>query len=540
MAVDSFFTNPKKRKRSVGAKSRGKPNSSGPGKTRRGNGAAPVNRDEEITSESENEAEANGGLNEDENGEQSGEEESGSEYEGETEADKRRRLAKQYLANLKDQLVEEEELMGAGEGFDAADLDREILSKRLKEDVAEEQGQIYRYLATQIAETLEQRQNKGEKVWRYGAQAPGFGITGVAAHWPYAYSVSKDRVLAKWDISVSPPKQIRYVKGDHKVRDEEMPEYLGHRGEILCVAASPDGKYVVTGGRDRRLVVWTASTLAPIKVLETRDRKGAVNALCFRRGTNELYAACADLKVRTFNIDLSSMVETLYGHQDAVMDVSALSAERCVTVGARDRTAMLWKITEESRLTFRGGESERNRKKFAGRSDVVFEGSMDVCSMLDDTYFVTGSDNGSIALWSTQRKKPVFVMPLAHGVDPALLPSQASAESDPSKIEIPTPLPRYITALAAVPFSDMFISGSWSSELKVWKLAPGFKSFECVATIPAIKGIVTNISLTEEPGARADVSKLNVIIGISKETRYGRFQTFKKGKNGIIHLKLHT
>lgn len=33
---------------------------------------------------------------------------------------------------------------------------------------------------------------------------------------------------------------------------------IGHDGEILCIAASEDGRYVVTGGRDKLVGVWNA------------------------------------------------------------------------------------------------------------------------------------------------------------------------------------------------------------------------------------------------------------------------------------------
>lgn len=525
MVVDSFFTNPKKRKRPAeklkGAKSRS-------AIARKTAAAA----DEEITSESE--------VEQDVDMEDQPESEEESDYGGETEADKRRRLAKQYLSNLKDEI-------DAGvdaDGFDAADLDRENLSRRLREDVAEDQGKIYRFIGSIVGDYVE-KNKKTNKLWSLSL-LKGFGVTAVAAHFPHAYTVTKDLYLTKWDISVTPPKQLRHTRGDHRVADEDMPSYIGHRGEILCVAVSPDGKHVVTGGRDRRLVVWSSSTLSGIKVLETRDRKGVVTGLAFRRGTNELYASCADLKVRTYNIDHQSAVETLYGHQDCVSDVSALGQERCVTVGARDRTAMLWKISEESRLTFRGGESERNRKKYAGSTTAVFEGSMDCCSMIDDTHFITGTDNGTISLWSTQKKKAVFTVAQAHGIDDPMPASLASAELNTAAIEIPPPQPRYITALCAVPFSDVFFSGSWNGEIKVWKLSSEARSFECVGTIPGVKGFVNRISVTERVIEGASVSGANgkldmsIVVAVSKEPRLGRWKTLKKGKNGILVVKIET
>lgn len=56
------------------------------------------------------------------------EEESGSESdEGETAGDRRLKLAERYLDNVRDEVD--------AEGFDAAEIDRDLIAERLKEDV---------------------------------------------------------------------------------------------------------------------------------------------------------------------------------------------------------------------------------------------------------------------------------------------------------------------------------------------------------------------------------------------------------------------
>ena len=92
-----------------------------------------------------------------------------------------------------------------------------------------------------------------------------------------------------------------------------------------------------------------------------------MNSIVFRRNSDQLFAACADLRIRTYSINQFTQLEILYGHQDNISDISALAKETCVSVGSRDKTAMFWKIAEESRLTFRGGDSpEKTNKKKRG------------------------------------------------------------------------------------------------------------------------------------------------------------------------------
>lgn len=259
-------------------------------------------------------------------------------------------------------------------GFDAAEIDKEIIGARLKESVAESKGRIFRRLATgyQFSTASSSFFCKDTKT-----------MTGIATCAPYAYTVSKGKHLIKWDCSgEGKPKIVARYRGAKK--SEENHE--GHIDDILCVAVSGSGKFVATGGKDKRLVIWDPETLKPLKVF--RQHRGSVMGLVFRRGTHQLYSCSADRTCKVWSLDELAYVETLFGHQDEVLDITALGQERCVTVGARDRTARLWKIVDETQLVFRGGGESKKRQ--AG----FIEGSMDVVSMVDEEHFVTGSDNG--------------------------------------------------------------------------------------------------------------------------------------------------
>ncbi|KAH0543513.1 hypothetical protein FGG08_002181 [Glutinoglossum americanum] len=503
---------------------------------------------------------------------------SNSEREDETVAERRLRLAERYLENIREEVDEI--------GFDAAEIDKDLIAERLKEDVAETKGRLYRRLASDLS---------FESALHTFFRADTLSTTSIATCPPYAYTVSKDMSLIKWEILVPSssaehsskgapitdgkkakyarssrrrPKQLAFTKGNkHKAHDAS---YQGHIDQVLVVAASQDGKYVVTGGRDRRLIVWNAADLTPLKVFT--QHRDAVVGLAFRRGTNQLYSGSKDRTIKIWSLDELAYVETLFGHQDEVVDVAALAQERCVSVGARDRTARLWKVVEETQLVFRGGGE---RKGKTGRG--YMEGSMDRVAMVDEEMFVTGSDNGSISLWVIHKKKPIFTIPLAHGLSPPLDPAEASAEQDPDPRSVTPPQPRWITAIATIPYSDVILSGSWDGNIRAWKVSDDKKKIEPVGPIglaaespaPAvmssngvlagvvsdvtmsngdlqqpleeeeglglIRGIVTGISVFE----RGDRGKdgICVVAAIAKEHRLGRWMKME-GKNGAVVLEV--
>jgi ribosomal RNA-processing protein 9 len=566
--MSSFFTVPnaqKKRKRPsapeapkkrvAASKPNGKPAAKGSAKA-----AAPkkrVERDESISgSDSDDDENYDTPSDVEEDAEKSE-----SEGEEETAAERRLRLAERYLENVKEHVDEA--------GFDAEDIDRDLIAERLQEDVAETKGRVYRQLAAEIS-----LKDASQTFFRTNTHA----VTSIAACAPHVYTTTKDLFLHRWrtqDLAKdqfpqttkkkpkkapAPPRRQpsleTWIRGNSAKSKER--NYKRHTGRILSVAASPDGKYVVTGGEDRKLIVYDAETLKPIKVFT--HHRDAVTGLAFRRGTNQLYSCSKDRTVKVWSLDELAYVETLFGHQDEIVDIDALAQERCVSVGARDRTARLWKVAEETQLVFRGGAiDKKQRHPGVDPRSLQHEGSMDRIAMIDDDLFVTGSDNGSIALWSVQKKKPVYIESLAHGIDPRLDPHDASAEKHPSKQQVPAPTPRWITALKTIPYSDIILSGSWDGQIRIWKLTEDKRKIELLGVLGSssssseqfdaddeeddkenqgnetgspIKGIINDITVFERGERGTD--GLCIVAAVSSEHRLGRWKVNKTVRNGGV------
>jgi ribosomal RNA-processing protein 9 len=453
-------------------------------------------------------------------------------------------------------------------GFDAAEIDRDLIAERLQEDVAETKGKVYRQLAAELA---------FDKVSQTFFRSNTNSVTSIAACAPYVYTTTKDLFLHKWRIQdlpqhqypqttkrkpkkpPAPPKKRPelelWIKGNANKKEDR--DYKRHVKSILAVAASSDGKYVVTGGQDRKIIVHDAETLKPIKIFT--HHRDAVTGLAFRRGTNQLYSCSKDRTVKVWSLDELAYVETLFGHQDEVLDIDALAQERCISVGARDRTARLWKVAEETQLVFRGGAVDKKPQPGINPRSLLHEGSMDRIAMIDDELFVTGSDNGSISLWSMSKKKPVYIQPLAHGLDPPLEPEAASAEVNPSRKAVPAPPPRWITALKSIPYSDVIISGSWDGHVRIWQLSEDKKKIDLVATLGgssedqpngassddkdkshyrSVEGVINDIAVFER-GDRGE-DGLCIVAAVAKDHRLGRWSVSKgKGvRNGGVVFEI--
>jgi ribosomal RNA-processing protein 9 len=585
--MSSFFTIPgsqRKRKRAETTSAFSKKRNVASSTSQSTKAPRRTERDESISGSDESEGERDTGFFDDAEGSSES-----SEEEGETAAEKRLRLAERYLENIRNEVQEDG-------GFDAEEIDRDFIAERLKEDVAETKGKIYRNIADQL--------EFDEAVHVFGKSGLQKAVTGCALRLPYAWIVSKDLTVEKWEVqdpkvynsqdpdrptNITPrrtPKRLLWRKGNKNKKGDK--DFLGHTGEIVSIAVSDSGRFLATGDKHARLIIWDADTLTPRRLF-TRHRD-AVTSLSFRRGTEQLFSGGADRTVLVWSAAEAAYIETLHGHEDAVIGVAGgldPTQETCVSVGSRDRSARLWKVVEENQLVFRSGGTARQKgmdKLRKGRfganvdkeektngdqtngdhedeDDVIAyaEGSMDCVALLDAGLFVTGSDNGGLSLWSVNRKKPLFTVPIAHGRDPPIPAEEMSANVDAATSGKKGPrLPRYITAIATVPFADLILTASWDGWIRAWRVGDDKRAIEPVGKVgrvpreddedtamnghgPSeeqaiiIRGIVNGLSV-QERGERGK-DGLCVVAAVGKEARLGRWMAGKV-PNGICIFEI--
>lgn len=152
-----------------------------------------------------------------------------------------------------------------------------------------------------------------------------------------------------------------------------------HKGKVTCCAISPDDKYIVTGGEDTYIKVWDFKTIEHVK--DFQAHRSAVTSLAFRKTTDslELFSASADRSIKAWNLDQLGFVDTMYGHQDAVMQIEVLTRARVIACGGLDKTVRNFKVAEESQLVFNGYAESI---------------SIDTVTMLNEEHFVSGSMDG--------------------------------------------------------------------------------------------------------------------------------------------------
>lgn len=392
----------------------------------------------------------------------------------ETPQEKKLRLAKLYL----DQLREEEEKKAEEESFG-----NEMVAGRLQDELLERKGILQRSIAKDLLppDASEIRVLRGHKL--------PITCLVISPDEKYIFSAAKDCSIIKWDVVTGT--KLHKVAGGRKGTEAR---HVGHTTQILCMAISSDGKYLATGDMSRLIVIWEPETCKKLCVL--KGHKGPVSALSFRTGSHDLYSASHDRSVKVWNVDEKAYVETLFGHQDAITGLDALSRERCVTAGGRDNTVRVWKITEESQLVFNG-----------------HGGSIDCIKLINEEHMITGSDDGSVSMWSVNRKKPLSTVKVAHGSF-----GEAGLEQ-----------PHWVSSVAALRNSDTVASGSHNSEIRLWACGQGTHLLKPLFSVP-VAGFINALEFS--------TSGKFLVAGVGQEHRMGRWWRLKEAKNGIYIIPL--
>ncbi|XP_074054187.1 U3 small nucleolar RNA-interacting protein 2 [Macrotis lagotis] len=392
----------------------------------------------------------------------------------ETAQEKKLRLAKLYLEQLRQQEEEkaEEEAFG-----------NDQVAGRLKEDVLEQRGRLQKLVAKEIQAPVaaDIRVLRGHQL--------SITCLVITPDNSAIFSGAKDCTIIKW--SVESGKKLHQIQRVKKGAEGQPP---GHVDHILCMAISSDGKYLATGDKNKLILIWDVDTCRHLFTFT--GHRDAVSGLAFRKGTHQLYSTSHDRSVKVWNVAENAYIETLFGHQDAVTALDGLSRESCVTAGGRDGTVRVWKIPEESQLVFYG-----------------HQGSIDCIQLINEEHMISGSEDGSLALWGLTKKRPLTLQQKAHGMR-----GEEGLEQ-----------PYWVSSVTALLNTDLVASGSHSSFVRLWQCAEGFRKLQPLWDIPLV-GFINSLKFS----STGDF----LVAGVGKEHRLGRWWQIRDAKNSVCIIPL--
>jgi len=313
----------------------------------------------------------------------------------------------------------------------------------------------------------------------------------------------------------------------------------GSSSALLAVAASDCGRWVAVGGTDGSVHAYDARTLALVR--SHAGHIGAVTSLAFAPGAGaaaaaaaagvgatgvgagaasrpcgDLFSGGADGTVRIWSLDDGAYVDSLLGHQAAVLSLAvarggAGGGGRPIS-GAADRTCRLWKVAEETQLIFRA----------PGQSVDA------VCSVGGGGgEWVSGGADGALCLWSPLKKRPAARVAAAHGR------SSPSSRRSASPLD---PVRGWIGAVAASRGGDLVASGAGDGSVRLWAArgvggggGASQRALEPLGSLPA-PGFVNGLAVSRD--ARV------LVAGVGPEPRLGRWSRAPGARPALVVQRL--
>lgn len=293
----------------------------------------------------------------------------------------------------------------------------------------------------------------------------------------------------------------------------EPDEYLAgkikeHKESVSAVAFSPDGKYIISGGDDKLLLISDRMTLEPvyrysdnyfppkalivtqlnniflssgpdIKLIDINNQTLAVYkgntthiwSIDYAPERNKITAGSFDYTIKVWDVASQEVELTLEGHEKSTLPVTFSPDEKYLVSGSLDRTAKVWnaktgelmKTLEIHTDNIYDVEFHPSGKYFAtaSRDKTIrlwdFEkgkvlktyvghdkGVLDIEFLPDGNHIVSASYDGSIRLWQTKTGKMVYTFTGHEGA---------------------------VNALAISPDGNSMVSGGADSKVLVWNLS---------------------------------------------------------------------
>ena len=227
------------------------------------------------------------------------------------------------------------------------------------------------------------------------------------------YESTEDDVLLLWDVQTG----------------EIVQRFVGHADWVQAAAFSPDGKTLVTGGKDTWIIVWDVETGEMQQRIE--EFADWVDALAFNADGSLLLAGgdVQDPRIVLFDAQTWQPLQSYEGHDGAVEAVQFAPDGRTFLSGGGDSLLLLWDV-----------ESGDVLARFVGHTAPITGAGFTP----DGDYVISASEDGTIRTWE---------------VDGARLVRQNDVDSP-------------VWALAVLSDGRRALSGAQDKTARLWDVSP--------------------------------------------------------------------
>jgi WD40 repeat protein/serine/threonine protein kinase len=187
----------------------------------------------------------------------------------------------------------------------------------------------------------------------------------------------------KWLATGGPDKIVRLVD----VANGQAITLKGHAQDIEVLAFCGDGQMLASGSEDGNMILWDISNRQPLHTL--RGGTKAITGLAFRPDSHLLAASSWDGIIRLWDPATCAEVGLLQGHEGAVHGLAFSPDGTQIASAGADRTVRLWDVRRRAELqALRGHADEVHCLAFSADGKRIASGGKDRAVIVWDA--VTG------------------------------------------------------------------------------------------------------------------------------------------------------
>eukprot|EP01013_Petalomonas_cantuscygni_P022184 TRINITY_DN4238_c0_g1_i1.p1 TRINITY_DN4238_c0_g1~~TRINITY_DN4238_c0_g1_i1.p1 ORF type:complete len:917 (-),score=271.55 TRINITY_DN4238_c0_g1_i1:521-3271(-) len=178
----------------------------------------------------------------------------------------------------------------------------------------------------------------------------------------------------------------------------EKQKIQAHKGHVLTCAFHPNGREVASGGKDAHVKTWDVESGS--RLLKMSEHNSFVYCIVYSRNGSLLASASKDKRAKVWDSKRGKCLATLKGHLQHVTSVQfANNDPHIVVTGSADRTIKIWNWQGAQQVSSFPNLSDPNQAQHAS---IVWS----VCFSPDDNFVLSSSQDSSVRLWDRRMAQP--------------------------------------------------------------------------------------------------------------------------------------
>ncbi|ETB61763.1 hypothetical protein YYC_01584 [Plasmodium yoelii 17X] len=308
------------------------------------------------------------------------------------------------------------------------------------------------------------------------------------------YTGGKDACIIEWDLSRQ--EKVHIYKGNpDSFKDFGNQSGICHFKSIMDIYCNKYNSFFMSVGCDNLINVW-----------DNRTKKTCMNSVIGHKNiissivgcnddTEELnmehnfFTSSYDKTIKLWDLRFfNKCINTYLGHTNNILTMNSLNQNKLLT-SSSDYTIRFWNTKNDNHILF----------------NINYE-IIESCCTLNNKIFVAGTFSGALYIFTSSYKKPICIHKNAHNSYP-------------------------ITALISIPFTNVFISGSYDGYINFWE----YKSTSKIsANIQKIMTVQVNGTINKFSFAH---NYKYLFVAIGNEMKHGRW-TRTNNKNGLAIIPI--